>query len=367
MMDVEPRPADSDCAARSRQETTTLRSLCLCLLIAATCSGASYMLLDITARQRIGFGELSRLAVINDWYAEHDSDPQPTVLVLGDSLGRSAFNARIFNEDSAGKLPPAWNLASSARTYPEMLLDISHPALSEATVILYVSPVTSFSPSKLGLDRRKANIYGLLGLPSNLSELKASYGQTLDSNALRLLEQPRWLHVLASRWRLPELVKDELQMRLGAKRDRHRYLLTTYMTDLQYPAYGHSLSRSELAGALEDRLSTLADQHASGLHNPGCVDSLRDMVRGLREHSERLIIVMYPLDPAYRSWLTQAQPDYGMDWLSNQLGSNVEILDLTNYSAPDLFRDDLHISDNASEALTLRIMDYLTTHPGPER
>jgi hypothetical protein len=332
----------------------------LCLLLVAVCIAASYLLLDYSARWRIGFGELSRLAAIHDWYAEHDADPQPAVLVLGDSLGRSAFNARSFNEQR-DVLPPAWNLASSARTYPEMLLDISHPALREATVILFVSPVTSFSPSKRGLERRKANIHALLGLPTGLSDATEHFGRSLDSDALQYLQQPRWRHVLGSRWRLPELAKDELQMNFGAKRNRHRYLLTTYMTDLQYPAYGQSLSASEIDQAVEVRITTLQNSESAGLHDPVSQQALHDIVTGLREHSKRLVLVMYPLHPEYQNWLAVEEPAYGPDWLHDKLGANLEILDLSSYDAPDLFRDDLHISDSASEALTMRIMDYLTT------
>ncbi len=345
-------------------EREALRRICTGLLIIAACLLGCYALLEITARQRIGLGELARLPVIEDWYQSHASSAEQHVVVLGDSLGRSAFNARTFNEEYAGRLPGALNLASSARTYPEMLLEIGRRALVDATVILFISPVTSFSPAKLELNPRKANVYGMLGLPQQLDDNIAQYGTPLDAASLRHLRLPRWRHVLESRWRLPEYCKDSLQISLGPQRERHRYLLGDYNRDLLYPAFGTTGEADTITRQLADRLALLESPEYCGLDDLRCQGALRDVARGLADNSAHLLVVMYPLQPEYRSWLAENHPEYSAQWLAELLGPRTDILDLSLHDAAGLFRDDLHISDDASIALTLRIGEHLLAEDG---
>ncbi|MEZ5339688.1 MAG: hypothetical protein R3F46_15685 [bacterium] len=335
-----------------------------CLLLVAACLLACALFLDFIVQRGLGLGELGRLPVLEQWYAAHAVEPQAAVVVLGDSLGRSAFNAEIWNAERPAGLPEAWNLASSAASYPELLLASGRPALRESTIVLFVSPVTSFNPSKLELNPRKANTYALLGLPDNLDDNIARYGQTLDPGSLAMLRRPRWQQLHSARWRLPEYLKDSLQVRFGARRERHRYLLEDYVRELRYPRFGESMSPVELEQAVARRLEQLADPAYSGVGDPRTPAALRDACRGLADNSRELVIVMYPLHPRFRDWQQREFPQYSAAWLQQQLGPAPRILDLSDYQAAGLFRDDLHVSDEGSEELTRRVLQFIAGGAG---
>ncbi|MCB1186694.1 hypothetical protein KDL29_05940 [bacterium] len=336
-----------------------MRKLLLCALLVAACLLASLLFLAAFVTKGLGLGELGRLPVLHQWYRQHESDPQPGIIVLGDSLGRSAFNARHVNESAAIGQPTAWNLASSARSYPEMLLDIGQPALADSTILLFVSPVTSFNPSKLAINPRKANTYALLGLPERFSDNRERYGSALDAQSMVLLDRPRWQQMAYARWRLPEWLKDSLQVSFGANRERHRYLLGEYNTDLSYPRFGRSLDGDGLARAVDARIELLHDPGYCGISEESCQQALRDIVDGLANTGSELVVVMYPLHPAYRDWLAREYPQYGADWLQDVLGPGRRIIDISDFSVDGLFRDDLHISDEASITLTEHLLQLL--------
>lgn len=330
-----------------------------CMLLVAACLLASQLFLAAFVARDLGLGELGRLPVLHEWYRSHAIEPQSGVVVLGDSLGRSAFNARYVNESAASGQPPAWNLASSARSYPEMLLDIGQPALSESTILLFVSPVTSFNPSKLSINPRKANTYALLGLPAQFSGNVERYGSVLDEQSMALMDRPRWQQLAYARWRLPEWLKDSLQVSFGANRERHRYLLGEYNTDLSYPRFDRALDSEGLARAVDARIGLLHDPGYCGITEERCQQALRDIVDGLANTGSDLVVVMYPLHPAYKDWLAREYPQYGAEWLQEVLGHGRRIIDLSDYSVEGLFRDDLHISDDASVSLTEHLLRQL--------
>ncbi|MCC7477738.1 hypothetical protein IT575_04705 [bacterium] len=326
--------------------------------------GLAVLYLGSPASRNLHIGKLERMYGVREFYEQPPAEAmeKPLYLGIGDSVTISGFNGYAFDKAAGGRAV-SYNLSIPAKVNPEYLFDLAEPLLARATVISFVTPATTFANDAAHLDQRKSNMYRVLGYKVDTAAWQA-YDQRLPDQDVDYLMLPRWRHVLDSRWRFQESafegIEDPAAALAGKARLDGGIEGVSYSEDLKHPSVPGIYTPERTRRSLERRIRA----------NPGLLDSgwgpaqealaaFDYRVQALEAGVPQVVLVIIPLHPLIRERIGEEGLAHFKRTVQAYSSEKTTVLDLTEVFGEEGFRDDVHISDEASITLSEAIVREL--------
>ncbi len=326
--------------------------------------GLAVLYLGSPASRGLHIGKLERMYGVREFYEQPPAEARekPLYLGIGDSVTISGFNGYAFDKASAGRAV-AFNLSIPAKVNPEYNFDLAEPLIAQATVISFVTPATTFANDAAHLDLRKSNMYHVLGYHID-KEAWAEYDRRLPDQDVDYLLLPLWRHVLDSRWRFQESVfegiEDPAASLAGKARLDGGIEGVSYSEDLKHPSVPGIYTPERTQRSLERRIRA-----NPGLLEPGwgpgaeALESFDYRVHALEAAVPRVVLVMIPVHPLIRERIGEAGMSHFRQTVQAYASDKTTVLDLSAVFGEEGFRDDVHITDEASITLSEAIVREL--------
>lgn len=348
-----------------RAENRVFGWILLLALPALLVIAALYLYLGSPASDSLHIGVLGRMRAVRGFYADPPADAREKQLVLGlgDSVTIYAFDGETFDRLAGPRGYVGYNLALPAKGMCEFLADISQPIAQRAQVVCFVNPLSTFAAREVELQQRKANMLRLLDYPLD-QPLWSGYSAAVPDSGIDYLLEPRYVHIMDSRWRLVEnaVTSFKLASPLTSAETKHNLLELEhqYGTNLKYPVMPIKGGDKRVQHNLDVRAKEDPELFTGGFHpSEASLAAFGYMVREVSSRSQGLVLVMAPLHPLLRERIGAEGLDEYRQIVADQQGAKVRLLDFSDMLGDEDFRDDVHLSAEGARKVTERLCQEL--------